>query len=57
MVQPCAVAFRDVELAAVMLVSDELWREPWQPGFRTKGFREKSSRVLEILFDLCGRAD
>lgn len=52
----CAVAaFRGVDLAAVLLVSDELWRRPWQPGFRDKRFKQRSRLVLEILFDFCAR--
>lgn len=47
----CSVAaYRGVEIAGVMLVSDELWREPWQPGFRNKSFRKRSREILEILF-------
>jgi uridine phosphorylase len=54
----CTVAaFRGVDLAAVLLISDELWRRPWQPGFRDKRFRQRSRLVLEILFDFCARFD
>jgi len=50
----CTVAaFRGVDLAAVLLVSDELWRRPWQPGFKDKHFKERSRLVLEVLFDFC----
>jgi uridine phosphorylase len=50
----CTVAaFRDVELAAMLLVSDELWRQPWQPGYTHKKFKKKCRLMLEILFDFC----
>ena len=46
-------AFRGVELAAVLLVSDELWRQPWQPGYTHKKFKKKSRLIVELLFDFC----
>jgi uridine phosphorylase len=50
----CAVAtFRNVELTAVMLVSDELFHEQWKPGFGNKSFKEKSKTVLEYLVKFC----
>jgi len=52
----CTVAaFRGVDLAAVLLISDELWHRPWQPGFKDKQFRKRSRLVLEVLFDFCRR--
>ncbi|MCI5166182.1 MAG: phosphorylase [Candidatus Electrothrix sp. GM3_4] len=48
----CAVAaFRGVELAAAMLVSDEVWRQPWQPQFSRKEFKRKSRKLLTLLCD------
>ncbi|MCI5223671.1 MAG: phosphorylase [Candidatus Electrothrix sp. AR4] len=48
----CTVAtFRGVELAAVMLVSDELWRQPWTPQYSFKQFKKKSKKKLLLL---CG---
>jgi uridine phosphorylase len=50
----CAVAaFRDIELAAVFLVSDETWSQPWQAGFTHKSFKKKSNVLLESLVDFC----
>ena len=46
-------AFRKIELAAVLLVSDELWSGKWNPEFRTKGFKKKSRDVLDYLVDFC----
>jgi len=48
-----AAAFRKVELTAVQLVSDELWSGKWNPGFRTKAFKKKSSDILHFLTDFC----
>jgi len=49
----CTVAvFRGVELAAVLLVSDELWRLPWRPGFRENKFKEKRTMVLHLLLEM-----
>jgi len=42
-------AFRRVSLAAVMLVSDELFHREWAPRFQHKQFRADSRRVLERL--------
>ena len=48
----CAVAaFRGVELAAAMLVSDEVWQQPWQPQFSRKEFKRKSRKLLTLLCD------
>ncbi|MCI5157985.1 MAG: phosphorylase [Candidatus Electrothrix sp. AUS1_2] len=48
----CSVAaFRGVDLAAAMLVSDEVWRLPWQPQFSGKEFKRKSRTLLTLL---CG---
>jgi uridine phosphorylase len=44
-------AFRRIELAAVLVVSDELWRAPWRPGFQDRDFKGKNRLVLEGLFD------
>ncbi len=45
--------FRQVRLAAVMLVSDELWQDTWTPGFKRKSFRKKSRVVIDTLFEFC----
>ena len=46
-------AFRGVEMAAVFLVSDELWREKWNAGYRNKAFKERSLTILRILTGCC----
>jgi uridine phosphorylase len=51
----CTVAaFREIDLAAVMLVSDETWRQPWQPQFSRKEFKRKSRNLLALLATHCG---
>lgn len=47
-------AFRGVQLAAVMMVSDLLWPDPWQPGFQGKDFRKRSRRLVSDLFRCVG---
>ncbi|MBM9511755.1 nucleoside phosphorylase [Desulfogranum marinum] len=47
-------AFRGISLAAVMLVSDELYHEKWRPQFNRKTFRRKTK---QLLADLCREAD
>ena len=46
-------SFRGANIAAVFLISDELWREPWQPGYTKKPFAKKSEAVLHRLFEIC----
>ncbi len=41
--------FRKINLAAVMLVSDELYHPEWQPGFSNKKFKQKSRQVFSEL--------
>ncbi len=49
----CAVAsFRSVEFAAVFLVSDELYQDRWKPGFTSRQFRDKSSRIVGLLSNM-----
>ncbi|WP_419174499.1 hypothetical protein [Desulfosediminicola sp.] len=46
----CAVAqFRNVEFSALFLVSDELYRDKWQPGYVRRDFRDKSSELVALL--------
>ncbi|MBU0674828.1 MAG: nucleoside phosphorylase [Proteobacteria bacterium] len=43
--------FRNIELAAVMLVSDELWRTTWQPGYKNKNFIRKDKTLISLLLE------
>ena len=47
-------AFRQVELAAVLMVSDLLWQDPWQPAFQSKEFRNRSQELVAELFRCVG---
>jgi len=45
-------AFRQVNLAAVLLVSDELFHHQWTPRFQQKSFRNDSKNLLNRLCTL-----
>ncbi len=48
----CAVAaFRKIDFASLFLVSDELWKEEWRPGFTGKVFKRKSKAQLKLLMN------
>lgn len=42
--------YRQIDLAAVLIVSDTLSREEWVPGFRSKAFKESRTSVLDTIF-------
>lgn len=48
-------AYRGVELAAVMVVSDLLREEGWQAGFTSRPFKTAMHAVARALFDFCGK--
>jgi uridine phosphorylase len=43
--------FRGIELAALLMVSDELGRIIWKPGFRSPDFKETRTRIFKVLWD------
>ncbi|MFN2353629.1 MAG: hypothetical protein ABR512_03760 [Desulfopila sp.] len=46
----CSVAaFRGVEFAAVLVVSDELWARTWCPGFKNPLFKQRCGEVMDSL--------
>lgn len=47
-------AFRRVELVAVLMVSDLLWQDPWQPAFQSKDFRNRSQELVSDLMRCVG---
>ena len=49
--------FRRVELASVMVVSDQLWGEQWQPGFHQPVFKQRLAEVRGLLLDYCKGCD
>lgn len=46
--------FRRISLAAALIVSDSLWQETWQPKYKNKEFRRRSTALLEALFTMAG---
>ncbi len=48
----CAVAaFREIDFSALFLVSDELWKPEWRPGFNGKVFKRKSKAQIKLLMN------
>lgn len=48
----CAVAaFRKIDFASLFLVSDELWKDNWHPGFGGKVFKRKSKAQIKLLMN------
>lgn len=43
--------YRRIELAAVYPISDELWRDKWQPAYREKSFHRENRRLLDYLLE------
>jgi purine-nucleoside phosphorylase len=49
----CTVAcFRNIDFAAVLIVSDELWGKTWRPGFSSEKFLTTKARALDVLLDV-----
>lgn len=52
----CAVAaFRKIEFAAVLTVSDELWGDSWRPGFSKRNFMIQKQAALQVLLQHLAR--
>lgn len=52
----CSVAsFRQVELAAVLVVSDEIWGDSWRPGFSKELFHRNKDHIFRILRQNVGK--
>ncbi len=46
----CSVAsFRNIEFAALLLVSDEVWGKSWNPGFSKQEFKTRSRMIIDML--------
>lgn len=41
--------YRGIDLAAALLVSDELFHPEWSPGFHRKSFRKKSRQLFNMM--------
>ncbi|MEW6184448.1 MAG: nucleoside phosphorylase [Thermodesulfobacteriota bacterium] len=46
-------AFRGIETAALLVVSDDLSRLKWRHGFREPQFKESRNKVIDFLFRFC----
>ncbi len=48
----CAVAaFRGIDFAGVMVVSDELFTQNWNPGFATAAFKKQCREMIHFLLE------
>jgi len=48
----CAVAaLRNIDFSSIFLVSDELWKPEWHPGFNGKVFKRKSKAQIKLLMN------
>jgi uridine phosphorylase len=51
--------YRQIELGAVFLVSDELWKDQWRPTFKDKSFITKNrimlDRLLKMICEMGGK--
>ena len=45
--------FRNVELAAILVVSDELSSFKWRPGFKDERFKKSCKKVSEVISSIC----
>jgi uridine phosphorylase len=46
----CSAAnFRNIDFAALLLVSDEVWGKSWNPGFSRQEFKAKGRLLIDIL--------
>jgi uridine phosphorylase len=51
----CSVAcFRNIEFAAVLIVSDELWGKTWRPGFTSEMFLKNKANALNVILASIG---
>lgn len=51
----CSVAcFRDIEFAAVLVISDELWGQAWRPGFSSEIFLQAKAKAMDIALSVFG---
>ncbi len=45
--------FRNIEVSAILVVSDELSTSEWKPGFSESCFKKSRISVCEVIRDLC----
>lgn len=44
-------AYRKIDVAAVLIVSDDVSEEEWKPGFKAKQFKASRRKVLDVILD------
>jgi uridine phosphorylase len=44
-----AASFRKIDFAALLLVSDEVWGQSWNPGFSHAEFKAKSRMLIDLF--------
>ena len=50
----CSVAeYLGVDMAGVLVVSDELFSLTWKPGFRSEAFKEGRMRAIHVIQKIC----
>ena len=45
--------FRDVQVGGILVVSDELSDFHWQPGFKTKNFKQARRAACKVVMKIC----
>ncbi|SLM32671.1 putative purine nucleoside phosphorylase [Desulfamplus magnetovallimortis] len=43
--------YRKIDLASILIVSDTLSKEEWEPGFKAKRFKESRRKVLDMILN------
>jgi len=49
--------FYDLTMAALLVVSDELFDDQWRPGFKTEMFKASRLLACDLLTDICRRVN
>lgn len=52
-----AAHFREVDLAGILVVSDELSSLNWRPGFKQQRFKERRKAACQLVADVLRNAD
>ncbi len=47
--------FRQVPVAGLLVVSDELATLSWQPGYRSEGFRQAREQAARLVLDVAAQ--
>ncbi|MBF0203546.1 MAG: hypothetical protein HQK67_04340 [Desulfamplus sp.] len=44
--------YRKIDIAAILIVSDELSSSKWKPGFKTAAFKESRKKILNAIIGI-----